>query len=555
MAVVGNTSSEIGDVIVSRSSVLTGIVSISNFSDTIVGETATRFFTKSFRYSLDGGLNFNVEGYISLVPSNLVNIATDPSYDIVFEYRYERSGTDNSGTISVTNISLITTTQPYVGGPVFNSSVFSFFANSWNDVGIVGWKNNVLEKLYNPGILPVYMTRNQNQNVNQEDRDFIDFWRTVSHYFSLLVYYSREFETYRDNIQLLIEYLTQRGMYVCENMTLLDLQYIQENFWDEMRHRGTVLVSKSKGYIVNGGAPKPVDGELLRTLCYNSNCDEFLFGISENNSIGWMIDEWSPLWQGLTHQLQFNKIYEESVEVNDLSRYPRINPANISIVNDPLIGDVMLISGVAANSSSGIGIVANAYDEDFATNVDTGLTYELSFMIRVSDTGNGAPRLTVRINAYSENGAVTQLSETTGPGFNPGNMSLNRVTLNDDGIYYKVSVLIHPITSVYLSDNEYSRTSILEGNNFIFNSPNSCKVIPSVILDNTSESTISGEMRIYGFEFRPAFTEYSTGFINTANLLQTWMKNNQRAFTETQVENIMETYLLPYQVTQKNNFL
>lgn len=555
MAVVGNTSSEIGDVMIFNSdTVLSEIMSISNFTDITTGETVSRFFEKKFTYSLDGGLNFNTEGYINLNSTNLANIPIDPSYDFIIEYRYERLGTDTSGILSWTSTSLITTNRLPNEGPVFTNSVFSSFTSTWHNPIITKWKLNVLEKLYVPGIIPISMIRNQNQNVDQEDRDFIDFWRTITHFYSLLVYYAREFEDYRNNRSLLIEYLRQRGMFVCENTELVYLQYLQENFWDEMRHRGSSMISQERGALINN-TPKPVDGELLRLVCYNRDCDEFLFGISEENSIGWTVNEWSPLWQGLSHQPQFNKLYEKSVEVKDLLKYPLINPANISIVNDPGAGDVMIISGVAAGAVSGVGVGGDAFSAQFSTNVDISLSYELKFLVKVKDTGSGIPKLTAGINAFNENGVVTQLSESTGPGYNPGNISLSKVSINDDGLYYEVSVLIHPRLSVYTGTEEFSKTSIGIGNNFVFNSSITCKIIPFILLDNSAEASISGDMSIYNIEFRPTYTEYSTGFINTSNLVQTWMKNNQKSLNQDQLEGAMRYYLLPYQATQKNNFL
>ena len=213
MAIVGNTASEIGDVMIIVTDIpLTGISSITGYTDSTVGETGTRFFDKKFRYSLDGGLNFNIEDYIDLNPTNLTAVPVDPTYDIIFEYRYERAGTDATGLLEWNSTNLTTTSVPYVSGDSFDSSIFSyFFTTSYHPV-LLGWCLNVLEKLYSPGILPQSMTRNENQNVNQDDRDFIDFWRSVTHYYALLVGYARGFEEFRSNKLLLVEYLRQRGI-------------------------------------------------------------------------------------------------------------------------------------------------------------------------------------------------------------------------------------------------------------------------------------------------------------------------------------------------------
>ena len=55
MSVVGNTCSEIGDVLIieTQLSVLADYVQITSFVDSITGTTGTRFFNKKFRASQD----------------------------------------------------------------------------------------------------------------------------------------------------------------------------------------------------------------------------------------------------------------------------------------------------------------------------------------------------------------------------------------------------------------------------------------------------------------------------------------------------------------------
>ena len=554
MAVVGNTCSEIGDVmIVTMDTPITGVRQINNFTDNSVGETATRFFEKKFRYSLDGGLNFNPEGYLDLNPTNLSVIVIDPSYDLIVEYRYERAGTDTTGLLEWSETTLSTSSYSYVSGIAFDNSVFRYFFETSYQPSMLSWSLNVLEKLYSPGILPQSMTRNENQNIDQEDRDFIDFWRAITHYYALFVCYARAFEDFRNNQQLIVEYLRQRGIYVCESQTLADLQYIQENFWDEMRHRGTAMIAKKKGDDISG-TPKPVDGELLRLLCYNDECDEFLFGISEFDSIGWVVDRWSPLWRGLTHQAQFTKIYERTQKVSDLTKYPLINAGDVAIVSDSDAGiPVMSITSVAAGDSSGIGTRNGNYNADFATNVDPSLPYELSFVVK-SDVTSGDVKLTVGLFGYTSDGTATSFQAMDTASLVDQDIAIDEVELND-GYWHKISVILHPFNSAFDSDPNYRLPNINAGTNLRFKSESTCKVIPRIVLDNTSGGSSSGEMRIYGMRFAPAYTEYSTGFVNTANFLQTWTKNNQGNYTDSQIETIIKNELIPYTVTLQNNYL
>ena len=58
MAVVNNTASEIGDVLLMRATIpVSGLIALTGFIESVVGETATRFWIKEFRYAIDG-LNY-----------------------------------------------------------------------------------------------------------------------------------------------------------------------------------------------------------------------------------------------------------------------------------------------------------------------------------------------------------------------------------------------------------------------------------------------------------------------------------------------------------------
>jgi len=555
MAIINNTSSEIGDVMFMVTNIpITGIVSINNFTDITIGENAGKFFKKEFRYSLDGGLNFNIEGYQLLSPSILNVIPIDPSYDIIFEYRYTRVGIDNTGVLEWSSTNLITVNQPIVCGPAFSNSIFSFFFNTCYHPQVINWSLNVLSKLYNPGILPLSMTRNENQNINQEDRDFIDFWRSITNYYALLVGYARGFENFNKNKGLLLEFLRQRGVFLCENQTLLDLRYIQKNYWDEMRHRGTLLISKPKDSLINGNI-KPVDGELLRLICFNKDCDEFLFDISEFNTIGWVINNWSPLWQGLSTHKQLIKIYEKSDTIEDLTKYPIHNSGFVGTITIPSIGgDVMIIKNVPTGATAGVGILNGVFDPIYSTNIDPNIPYEISFMVRASSLGGVIPKLTLKLFGYNQNGANLSFQEMDNFLLADNQILLDQIELIDNQ-WIKISAILYPISKTFVNNPDQKFTNLGIGRNLKIKSLSTCKLIPQIFLDNTNGLAISGSIELYRIRLTPASTNYSTGFINTSNFIQTWTKNNQKSLTESDVKQIMKSYLLPYKSTLQNNFL
>lgn len=553
MAIVNNILTEIGDTIIIQANIpITGLNAITGYIDSVLNETGTRFFKREFRYSLDT-INWTVWQDLNI--PNLVSIPVDPTFDFMIEYRYTRDGTDASGTLVFENVDLQGLYTPQDCSITFHSSVFSYFFDSCNSLPVLQWCISVLEKIYKPGLVSKTLLRDENQNANEEDRDYIDFWRAVCCYFGTLVAYAREFETFPTNRYLLIEYLKQRGMFVCDNMALVDLNYLMENFYDEIRHRGTAQIAIPKGTDVNGD-PKPVDGELLRLICYDPDCDEFIFAVSEFDSIGWVVNSWSPLYQGTAHQDQLTKIYEPTQDFVDLNNYPLINAGNCSIINDPLIGDVMSISAVPAGATAGIGVVdptiPTATDIEFMTNINTSLTYELSFYVRMVDP---ATPLSVRFYGYDVNETPKQIRDVkVSPLMPVSNDALVEELMTLTGEYYHVRVIVHPADHLYDPTPSVSTPDIGVGNNLKVTDL-VCKILPEIVLDNTNGGGASGELRIWGMKFAPALTPYSTGFIGASNFVQTWIENNNGAYTNEQITTNMLRYLLPYRATLQNNFI
>lgn len=551
MAIIDNISTEIGDTLVIEPNIpITGLLTLTGYIDSVLNETLTRFFKREFRYSLD---TINWTSWLDLTNGNLIAIPVNPTIDFMIEYRYTRDGTDATGTLVFENVDVQGTYQLNQCSITFQNSVFAYFSTGCNSLPVLQWCISVLEKMYKPGIVSKTLLRDENQNQNDEDRDYIDFWRAVACYFATLVAHARAFETFQTNRELLIEYLKQRGMFICDEMSVVDLNYLMENFYDEIRQRGTPQIAIPKGTDVNGN-PKAVDGEVLRMICYNANCDEFILAISEFDSLGLVINSWSPLWQGTTHQNQITKIYEPTDDFVDLANYPLINPAQCSIITDGT-REVLSIDNVPAGQVAGIGVITpgtlTPTDLPFLTNISTSVTYEISFYIKVVTPGT---LFTVRLHGYDVNDFVQDIRNIKVSPLMP--VSNDAIIEGDvqTADYYFVRVLLFPSTHVYDATPEITTPEIGIGNN-LKSTDLVCKIVPEIILDNTNGVGASGEIRIWGMKFMPTNTPYSTGFIGTSNLVQTWMQNNNGNFTEAQVTENMIKYLLPYRATLQNNFV
>jgi len=565
VAVVNNTASVIGDtIIVKAEAPLMGLITLNNYTDTLIGETASRFFRKQFSYSLDG---INFTPLQELTNANLQAIQVAPQFNFYINYYYTRIGSDPSGLAGFTDVTLNADFAARECGEVYNNSVFSVFFSCSADPVMI-WCVNVLEKLYEQGIVPEYITRGGNKNQNEEDRDYIDFWRAITCYYALLVHYARQFEQFSLNTRLLTDYLRNRDMYVCDTQEQVDLVYLEEHFWDEIRHRGTLLITKPKGIDI-AGTPKPVDGELLRLLCFSPLCDEFLFTLTEFGKSGWIVNQWSPLWSGVVEQQQLTKGYEKTQDFADLTEYPQVDPTYQSIVTDGS-KEVLQITAVPAGQVSGIGVpMAIPADLSKALIVEPKLDYQISFYVRQAPATD---ILTVKVKAFDIAGNPILLDKINGSG--PSDSVFKEVGMNRSDVYYFVQINIYNKDTPDSVDPNIVQTNILQGVNLRLKS-NVCKIIPEVILDNTNNVTPSGDMRIWDFKVRPLRLlrrepnpntqdailnpiisgAYQMGFLGSRNIVQSWMFNKSGRFDNDQVRAIMIKKLLPYNSFLISNFI
>ena len=89
-------------------------------------------------------------------------------------------------------------TYPYYSRSLFSSKDRLYSTNHTN------WAFNVLNKLKGIGILPTFIIK---------DRDFDVFWGWLTHWYSLLVNFSRQFLDFSSDLELFSEYLKQKGYY------------------------------------------------------------------------------------------------------------------------------------------------------------------------------------------------------------------------------------------------------------------------------------------------------------------------------------------------------
>lgn len=360
MAINGNISNESGDVFIIRSEVVvTGLIALSDFIDTVTGS-----WSKEFRYTVDG---INFTPWVPLTNANLDAVEVESTDTFIIEYRYTNQ---NNTEASFSNITVNGEFEETGCGDTYTRSIFNRFF-SCSDTEVLNWCINVTNKLYKQGIVPNFIQRGRDSNINGEDRDYIDFWRTVACFFAYIVVLARKLKDFRQVDFLLDDFLRNRGIFFCDKNSNTEKNYLVENYFDEIRQRGTSRIYKTKEE--NGSV---VDGELLRTICYEE-CDEFIFNLHLPHTIGWSVGNSSPLIKSCVNQIGTNKSYESTDDFLDLSKYPLFGNGNQSIVIDGN-KSVLSIQNVPDGELSGIG---NS-NSDFLIPVDNGISYEVSFFAR-----------------------------------------------------------------------------------------------------------------------------------------------------------------------------
>lgn len=545
MAVILNTVSEIGDILIIRvSTPILGLLYLSDFTDTVVGETASKYFTKTFRYSVDGGSTYS--DWLELTNDNIEGIEVEPVNPFLVEILYERSGTDTTGLIEFDDVTLNGVYEALSEPDLYSKSIFAQFVDFWG-LCVLNWSLNVLEKLYR-GIVPKYVDRGSTDNVNWEDHDFLDFFRSITHYFAIFVCWVRNFENLESNDTLLTKYLASRDLYTCGDEDLTDLIYLMNNFFDEIRQRGTMQIAMEKESSTDESSSvsdssslveeyiKQVDGELLRLICKQST-DEFIFCPFRT---GWFLDSVSPLYRGTNFAYNAIKGWELSQNFMDLSKYPLVNSQYCSIITDGS-WDVLSIAGVPNSTQSGI----QASDNTYGIVVSPYMNYEITFWVKQTVLEQV---LDFYCKAYDQNGNEINLENIIN-GASDTSFFYHEQLNQADQWYFVRGILYNKDESLISGD----QLDIGFGNNLRL-VEDVVYIVPEFYVNNNTGGDYSS-VYIYDFKIRPLNFDNSIVFLGLQNLIITWMKNSSGAYSDDQVTEIMRKKLIPYNSALINYFI
>lgn len=550
-----NVLKNIGDVlIVPVSPQITGKIRFTEYSDTVVGETTARTLKREYRISPDGIFwgEWNILSNENLSSDEFI---TDTLLTI--QVRYTRTGTDTSGEIEFKTIDFMGSWEQILFvAPTLDTSIFS---NIISTPELKSLEENIFKKLYYRGILPQYITRAANSD-EQEDEDFIDLFFSVSRYFSLIIRFFKRFENFQQDFDLMKEQVRQYGLYFDEaTITLEDLKYLAQNMYDQIRQRGTDMIFKHKGYLLPNGDTLKIDGEFLR-LVRSSKSDELLYENIPLEKVGWCLGQCSPMYRGTARSKYLNKTKEDTEDFQNLSDFVLSHQGrgNYSLVTTSDGKKVIRLNVEVGGGQTGLG---RLNDSQIASDnyyvVDSKLDYEITFAFKIRGSWDKkSSKLLFGVEGFD--GLKNKLNDAF---ITPNGDQISEQFFNNDfsnfkeGVWYFVRGIIHCYSTVN-TDNVLTNLGI--GNNLYFNNSFVKYMLPKIQLVSTNTASID----LWDYKIRPLVrgtdilplkngtqNSYSLGFIQSSRIFYAYVRNNNNSQSQEEITDIIEKYLLPYDVT------
>lgn len=377
--IIENKTTENGDVLrISTDVPVLGLVLLSGFMDDTDGETGDVYFKKKFRYSKDIGVTWNE--WQDLNQGNIQSVPISEKESFLFEYDYQQEG--ENGELYFNWVQLEGEVKQG-DDVIYSKTDFKKFFDV-NDINVLRWAFNVLEKLYERGILPKYVQRDYTEN----SKDFIDYWLSITHFFAIIVYMARQFQDIPKNKILFDLFLESKGLALSGEESLVQREYLFANYIDEFRKRGTKNITSIDG---------TVNGEFMRLINYKDT-DEFMFFNLVFQDLGWCCDLSSPMWTGTEQIVNAMKAYEYGEDVKDKSLYPLAgDTGNINIVEEDGKSYFSLPSTAGFNGIEAPG------EKEKLLKISPSLSYEIYFKVKASGNASSPDHVVFGVNGYNEN--------------------------------------------------------------------------------------------------------------------------------------------------------
>lgn len=531
-----------------------GTAIISSFEDSFVGLAEQKIIRREYRIIED---DMFYSDWVEL--SNKTINGKQLKQNNYIQVRYTRQGKDTTGYIEFQWIKFNGDFNPeIINSPILDSSMFSDIA--WSDETETLTKN-LFKKLYYRGILPMYITRGENQDVD-EDRDFINLFYSVAKYFAIVIRFFKRFESFYDDEEMMLEWLRQNGLQFDESSVTIDqLQFLARHLYDEIRKRGTKMIFKRQGDVVNGKEIE-IDGEFIR-LIRSSKSDELIYENIPFHKIGWCIGNSSPLYRGTAFSKKLNKTKENGNDFEDLNNFQTFKNRNstLSVVET---GDKkVLFCKTTGNSACGLGRIDEDTEiSDKIYTADPSLDYEITFMFNPQLRGNGA-KINFGLEAFDASKNKLDNAFITSDGKKVTEMFMDGLSLSNfrENQWYFVRGIIHAYSSTF---SEKSELNCGFGNNLIFDNKFIKYILPKIYLSSLNSS----QMFLWNYKIRPLVrgtnimplrsgfeNSHSLGFIQSPQIFYAYFRNNNNSQSESEITDIIERYLLPFNMTDILQFI
>ena len=532
-----------------------GTATITSFEDSFIGLAEQKKIRREYRIIED-----------DMFYSDWVELSNDSisgkklKQNNYIQVRYTRYGTDLSGYIEFQNITFQGDFNPeIINSPILDNSIFSDIA--WSEETELLAKN-LFKKLYYRGILPMYILRGDNQDVN-EDSDFISLFYSVAKYFAIIIRFFKRFENFYNDEELMLEWLRQNEIQFDESTTsLTQLQFLARHLYDEIRKRGTTMVFKRQGDVVNGKEIE-IDGELIR-LIRSKRSDELLYENIPFKKLGWCIGNSSPLYRGTAFSEKLNKTKESGEDFEDIDNFQTFFNRNsaLSIIQADNAKKVLFCK-TTGNSACGLGRIDESVEiSDRIYTADPNLDYEITFMFNPQLTGNGA-KINFGVEAFDvmknklDNAFITPNGEKVTEMFMDG-IPMSNFRENQ---WYFVRGIIHAYSSSFV---ENVKLNCGFGNNLTFDNKFIKYILPKIYLSSQNSS----QMFLWNYKIRPLIrgtnilplksgfeNSHSLGFIQCPQIFYAYFRNNNNSQSKSEITDIIERYLLPFNVTDILQFI
>lgn len=530
---------------------ITGRVHLTDFSDVLEGVTATRTVQKEFRVSPDG-VFWNSWQPLTAENLSLSEYVVDSALTI--QLRYTRTGSDSTGVIEFKSIDFMGSREAIqFVAPTISSSIF---ANIIGTPEMKALEENLFKKLYYRGIVPAYIPRADNSDEN-EDRDYIDLFFSVARFFSMFIRFFKRFEDFRTDFDLMREQVRQYGIYFDEsNITLAELQYLAQHLYDQIRQRGTEMIFKRKGYLMPNGETLQIDGEFIRLL-RSKPSDELLYENIPLEKVGWCLGQCSPMYRGTGRSKYLNKTKELTEDFEDLSNFVITKSGNSSY--NLIEYDNKKVLLLQAQNGGQVGLGRQSENLNVENNmyvVDSRLDYEITFAFQIiGDVSNFADIL-FGVEGFDLLKNKLNDAFITPNGFAVSETFFEMKTINKvPQVWYFVRGIIHSYSTANISN---SLTNIGVGTNLYFNNSFVKFILPKIQIKGEGKTQIA----IWDYKIRPlvrgtnilplkdgSINSHSLGFIQSSRIFYSYVRNNNNSQSQSEITDIIEKYLLPYNMT------